>query len=248
MPGTPPHLRPVPIAGDSREGLGGASQLEGSELQAVPKWVSVRQADQFSSSFREDTGIVGRQWFWKALGHTVQGLGVDRLLASNLGLSGPYSLKVGIPRSGPTVKSSVAIFLFAPTACKKYRGTEGPGQGPRKPQVQCWPGCRTSCSKVQLGSASQFPLITFSTHDSGWEGPGPRGRGVLTMVYYVFLGNRQNPSSIYSVGKAQPRANGEFNTTLNPPAPKQNDSICFYLLLSMSRASVRQILKVEVLF
>ena len=98
MPRTPPHLIPVTPAEDSREGLGAGE----GQLQVVPKWVWAGQAGQLSSSLREGTGIGGRQWFCKAFGHMTQGLGVDRLLASSVGLCGPNWLKVGVPWPGRT--------------------------------------------------------------------------------------------------------------------------------------------------
>lgn len=82
---------------------------------------------QFSSSFREEAGLGGGQWLQEAFGPMAQGLGEARLLApSNLGLSGPTWLKVGVPW---LVRVTLVKALMATRHCPaRAKGAE---QGPQ---------------------------------------------------------------------------------------------------------------------
>lgn len=92
MPRMPPHLIPV---------QGGVGSRGGSTTGCAQ--VGVGWAGWPVKLFLQGgTGIGGRQWFCKAFGHMTQGLGVDRFVASSVGLCGPNWLKVGVSWPGRT--------------------------------------------------------------------------------------------------------------------------------------------------
>lgn len=139
MPGSPSHLRfcLFPLLGTAR-GVEVATQLGDGELKAVTKWVWVGQLPgRFSSYFREEAGIVDEQWFQEASGRMAQG--GDRLLtSSNLRLSVPNWLNVGIPLLA-RITASKDFGGHSPncsTTYKKLGGSEGSEQGPMKLQIQ----------------------------------------------------------------------------------------------------------------
>lgn len=92
---------------------------------------------RLSSYFREEAGVVDEQWFQEAFGRMAQG--GDRLLtSSNLGLSVPNWLNVGIPLL-VRITASKDFGGHSPncsTTYKKHGGSEGSEQGPEKLQIQ----------------------------------------------------------------------------------------------------------------
>lgn len=102
------------------------------------------------------------QWFQEAFGRMAQG-GARLLTSSNLGLSVPNWLNVGIPLLA-RITASKDFGGHSPVSShtRSMQAQRGQSRDPRSSRSRCWPGYRTSCSTVPAWPSWETPPTTFS--------------------------------------------------------------------------------------